>query len=298
LGDVIVAEGLSKLYPGGAGLRRLDLRVEEGEVFGFLGANGAGKTTTIRLLLDLIRPTGGRATVMGFDCRHQSHEVRRRIGYLPGDLRLWPNLSGLETAHLVAGLRDHAVREVHLQQLAHTLDLDLHHRVGTYSKGNRQKLGILLALLAEPPVLVLDEPTSGLDPILQRTVWDLLHRAREQGSTVFFSSHVMSEVEEVCDRVGILRQGELVTAQPVAALRDRSVRHVHVSFAGEAPPPATLALPGVRELSRERTAVELEVVGEMDRLVKALAPFHVLDVRTEQPTLDEVLLEYYRAAPV
>jgi len=292
----ILCEGLSKRYDSQLALDGLDLRVEPGEIFGFLGPNGAGKSTTIRLLLDLIRPTAGRAAILGFDCRRQSHEVRARTGYLPGDLRLYPGLTGHQTIDLIAGLRRGGVDRSYVAGLAERLSLDLSRHAGAYSKGTRQKLGVVLALLGRPPVLLLDEPTSGLDPLMQHAVWEILREEAARGAAVFFSSHVMSEVEQVCTRVAILREGRLAAVEPVGSLRARAVRHVEVSFAGEPPPAAAFVLPGVRELRRERAELEFEVTGEVDALLKALAHYHVVDFRTAQPTLDEVLMSYYRGS--
>lgn len=292
----ILTEGLSKSYGDTIALGGLDLRVERGEIFGFLGPNGAGKSTTIRLLLDLIRPTAGRALVLGMDCQRQSVAVRARTGYLPGDLRLYPALRGREMVDLMAGLRKAPVDRRFVLGLAEKLGLDLEKPAGSLSKGNRQKLGIVLALVGRPPMLLLDEPTSGLDPIVQHTVWGILREEAQRGTAVFFSSHVMSEVDQVCERVGILRAGRLIAVEPVAGLKARQVRHVAVSFADATPPPDAFNLPGVREIRRERLVAEFEVAGEIDGLLKALAPFHVVDLRTQQPALDEILLGYYQEA--
>ena len=293
----ILTEGLSKSYESVLALDRLDLRIEPGEIFGFLGPNGAGKTTTIRLLLDLIRPTAGRASVLGMDCQRQSEAVRSATGYLPGDLRLYPGLRGREMVDLMSGLRRNPVDHEYIRSLARRLELDLEKHAGSLSKGNRQKLGIVLALLARPPLLLLDEPTSGLDPIAQRIVWDVLREEANRGTAVFFSSHVMSEVDQVCERVGILRAGRLVAVEPVAELKAHQFRHVEVSFADGVPSPEVFQLAGVRELRRDHATLEFEVAGAIAPLLQALAPYHVLDLRTEQPTLDEVLLAFYREAP-
>lgn len=293
---VIRTEGMTKAYGTLLALDQLSLTVEPGEVLGFLGPNGAGKSTTIRLLLDLIRPTAGHAEVLGFDCRRQSHEVRARTGYLPGDLRLYGKLTGRETASLFARLKGLHDGDDEAERLAARLDLDLDRHIGMLSKGNRQKVGILVALLGRPPLLVLDEPTSGLDPLMQHTVWGLLRDAAAEGRTVFFSSHVMGEVEQVCRRVAILRAGKLVAVDPVAELKGRGLRRVEVSFAGATPTEADHAIPGVEELRRNGQTVEYAVTGEVDPLIKALAPYHVIDLRTEQPSLDEVLMAYYREA--
>lgn len=285
--------GLTRAFDGHVALDHLNLTVERGEVFGFLGPNGAGKSTTIRLLLDLVRPTSGRAKILGFDCQADTVEVRRRAGYLPGELRLYPGLTGKQTVDFFAGLRDGKVDMRRVHTVADELELDLSKKAANLSKGNRQKLGVLIALLGEPEVLLLDEPTSGLDPLVQRVVWDLLRREASRGTTVFFSSHVMSEVEVTCERVGVLRAGRLVAVEPVAALKGRSRRHVEVSFAGQAPAPSVFARVGLREVRREPSTVEFELQGEIDPLLKALAPYHVIDLRTEQPTLDEILVRFY-----
>ena len=290
----IEIEGLTKRFGEVLALDRLELRVEAGEIFGFLGPNGAGKSTTIRLLLDLIRPDAGHATILGRDCQEESLAVRALTGYLPGDLRMYPGLTGDEAAALFARLRGLPVDREHAHALATRLDLDLTLKAAALSKGNRQKLGLLLALIGRPPVLLLDEPTSGLDPLIQHRVWGILREEAAAGTTVFFSSHVMSEVEQVCERVGILRQGRLIALDEIADLKARQLRHVAVRFGDGAPPPGTFALDGVRELRRENSLVEFEVTGEVDALVKALAAYHVIDLAGEQPTLDEILLSYYR----
>ncbi|MBK7725220.1 MAG: ABC transporter ATP-binding protein [Dehalococcoidia bacterium] len=294
----IETRGLTRSFGDQVALDHLDLRIERGEIFGFLGPNGAGKSTTIRLLLDFLRPTSGSASVLGFDCRRESVEVRRRTGYLPGELRLYGGLTGNQTVALFTGLRDGRVDPARAKRMAAELELDLTKKASSLSKGNRQKLGVLLALLGQPEVLLLDEPTSGLDPLVQRVVWEMLRREAEHGTTVFFSSHVMSEVEVTCERVGILRAGKLVAVEPVTTLKGRSGRHVEVSFAGTAPPPAVFAAAGVREIRREVSTLEFELAGEIDPLLKALAPYHVVDLRTEQATLDEILLHYYEKEAV
>lgn len=287
---------LSKRYGRHLALDRLTLQVEQGEIFGFLGPNGAGKSTTIRTLLDLIRPSGGSARILGFDCQSESLQVRANVGYLPGDLRLYSGITGEDTLSLFAELRGGEVDREQGRALAKQLDLDLDRHANTYSKGNRQKLGLVLALQSRPRVLLLDEPTSGLDPIAQHAVWDILRREADRGTTVFFSSHVMSEVEQICERVAILREGRLVAVEPLSELKGRSVRHVAVTFAGAAPAPGVIAGAGISELQRGHDNAEYEVTGEFDAFLKQLAEYHVLDLRTEQPTLDEVLLSYYRAS--
>ncbi len=286
-------QGLTKRFGDVLALDHLDLEIPPGEVFGFLGPNGAGKSTTIRLLLDLIRPTAGRAEVFGRDCQRDSIGVRSLTGYLAGDLRLYPSLTGFEMVHFIAGLRRGPLDAAYLNRLTTTLDLDLGKRVGGYSKGNRQKLGVILALLGRPRFLLLDEPTSGLDPIMQFATWELLKESARDGATVFFSSHVMSEVDATCARVGILRDGKLVAVEPIAVLKERAVRRIEVTFA-EPPAPDEIRIKGVREVERVGPMVHFEATGDLDCLVKALATYHILDIKTEQPGLEEILLGYYR----
>jgi ABC-2 type transport system ATP-binding protein len=297
MAPAIETDGLTKVYGTLRALDRLSLCVEQGEIFGFLGPNGAGKSTTIRLLLDLIRPTAGRASILGIDCQRRSREARGCVGYLPGDLRLYSGLRGSELVALFAGVRGCRLDDDYVRTLATRLQLDLTRHTDAYSKGNRQKLGLLLALMARPPVLILDEPTSGLDPIVQQTVWTLLREDAERGATVFFSSHVISEVEHTCERVGILRAGRLVALEPIAQLLGRSTHRWEVTFA-QPPPEQAFALPGVREVGREHATVWLTTAGTagggLDALIKAISRYPVLDLRTEQPSLEEVLRTYYR----
>ncbi len=290
----LLTEGLTKAFGSTVALDHLDLRVEGGEVFGFLGPNGAGKSTTIRLLLDLIRPTSGRAAVFGLDCQRSSLEVRAITGYLAGELRLYPGLTGHETVRYFASLRRGTLDTGYLRRLTDALEIDLNKNVGSLSKGNRQKVGIILALLGRPKFALLDEPTSGLDPIMQFATWELLKEAAREGSTIFFSSHVMSEVEATCERVGILRAGKLIAVEPIARLKERAVRRIEVTFDGGAPAPGATVLEGVREVARTASVLHFEATGDISPLVRRLAEFHVLDLKTEQPNLEEILLAYYR----
>jgi ABC-2 type transport system ATP-binding protein len=229
---------LSKDYGAGRGLFELDLEVAPREVFGYLGPNGAGKTTTIRLLMDMVRPTGGTAYVFGLDCRRDSVAVKRKVGYLPGDLPLFGSLRGKEVVAYLGGLRGGVDRD-RVRKLAERLDLDLGRRFREYSSGNKRKLGILLAFMHSPELLILDEPTNGLDPLNQHEFYELLHEARDGGATVFLSSHILSEVEHVCDRVGILRAGKLVRVADLGELRksgETSLEQIFLSYYSESEP--------------------------------------------------------------
>ena len=292
--DAIRTRGLTKVFRGGpTAVRELDLAVRVGEVFGFLGPNGAGKTTTIRILLDLLRPTSGEAEVLGLDTRGAGVEARRRIGYLPGDLALYPKLTAHETLTYLGALRG-GVPERQITALSERLGLDLDRPVGTLSHGNRQKVGLVQAFMHEPELLVLDEPTGGLDPLLQQEFHRLVEEAAAAGRTVFLSSHVLSEVERVADRVGIIRGGSLVALEEIAALKQRATRRLDVELARPVDADAFARLPNVREADAERTLLHLVVEGPVDAVVKALAEHEVVSITSHEPDLEEVFLDYYR----
>jgi ABC-2 type transport system ATP-binding protein len=293
-GPAIVISGLVKDFGRVRALDGLTLCVDRGEIVGFLGPNGAGKTTTLRILFDLLRPTAGAASVLGHDCQADSVAARRMMGYLPGDLRLYEGLTGQETIDYFSRLRGQAVDEKFLRGLLDRLSLDTGRRVSTYSKGNRQKLGLVLALMHQPPVLVLDEPTSGLDPLVQEAVAHLLFEMAGRGHTVFFSSHVLSEAERMCHRVAFLRQGRLIAFQDVAAIKGRSLHIIEVTFAQPVPPDA-FDIAGVRELQRDGNMVHLEVREHLDEALKVIARYPVVDLRTEQPSLEQVFLAFYES---
>jgi ABC-2 type transport system ATP-binding protein len=285
--------GLTKFYGATRGIEDLDLRVEPGEVFGYLGPNGAGKTTTIRLLLDLIRPTGGRAEIAGLDVNRRSLDVRRVTGYLPGELKP-PSRSTADAllSHL-ARLRG-GVERRSIDELAERLELPLGRRLGDLSKGNKQKVGIVAAFMHDPELLILDEPTSGLDPLRQQDVLDLIRERAAAGRTVFLSSHELDQVEHVAERVGIVRDGRLVAVESIAALKQRAVRRVDVRLGSVTPEVEGLrAVPGVRDVSIADGVVRLTVEGSMDALVKALARLPVETLTSEAPELEEIFRSYY-----
>ncbi|HNT24225.1 MAG TPA: ABC transporter ATP-binding protein [Anaerolineales bacterium] len=290
----ITIQGLVKNYGRLQALRGLDLEVRRGEIFGFLGPNGAGKTTTIRCLLDLIWPNGGTLRVLGMDPQRQSLAVRTRCGYLPGELHIEDSLTVEKALRYLNDLRGGKADWSYIRQLAERLDLGLKTQVRNLSKGNKQKVGVVQALMHRPELLLLDEPTSGLDPLMQQEVLSLVAEARLAGATVFFSSHILSEVQEISDRVGIIRQGTLVEVAETQALIKRSLRRVRLRFKGPVPVEALTALPGVSQLVRgDGQSLVLQVEGEMDGLIKALAAFPVLDFETERPSLEEIFLAYY-----
>ena len=284
--------GLTKLYGQLTALSELTLEVRRGEVFGYLGPNGAGKTTTIRLLMDFIRPTAGSATIFGFDAQTRSRDVRRRVGNLPGEFSLWPNLSGWETLQFIGRLRGGFPR-AHTGELAERLDLDLARRVGDLSHGNKQKVGLVQALMGAPDLLILDEPTTGLDPLVQQTFHRLPGEAREAGQTVLMSSHALSEVERVCDRIGILRAGCLQAVQEIGALRKAATRWITLRFAEPVDEAVFAAIPGVSELTSADGALRMRVSGEVDPVLKAAARWRALDIESQEPSLEEAFFEYY-----
>jgi len=289
----IETAGLTKFYGGTRGIEDLDLRVEHGEIFGYLGPNGAGKTTTIRLLLDLIRPTGGSAAIAGLDSRQRSVEVRELTGYLPGELKLPPRRTANGFIAFLARLRGGVDRRA-IQQLADRLELDLDRRIGDLSKGNKQKVGIVAAFMHDPQLLILDEPTSGLDPLRQRDVLELIRERAAAGRTVFLSSHELDQVEHVAERVGIVRDGRLAAVESIGLLKQRAIRRVEVGLAAPVPGIERLRnIPGVRDLSFEDGVVRLSVEGSMDGLVKELARLPVQTLTSEPPELDEIFLSFY-----
>ena len=291
----IEARGLSKTYPNGVqALVGLDLAVDQGEVFGYLGPNGAGKSTTIRLLLDLIRPTGGSAAILAQDTRSQSVEARRRIGYLPGDLRLNDRLTGHEQLESLARMResvDPAIRDSLVERFECVLDRPIRE----LSKGNRQKLGIVQAFMHRPEVLILDEPTGGLDPINQGGFRSLTRETAADGRTVFLSSHSLEEVQRTADRVGIIRAGRLIDVDSVASLRERSLRQITIRFRDAVETAVFGAIDGVRIQKSEDRSVRLTAPEPaMDAIVKAAAGHHIVDFVAEPADLEEIFLELYR----
>jgi ABC-2 type transport system ATP-binding protein len=294
----LVTQGLFKSYGRVPALRGVDLTVPRGQIFGFLGPNGAGKTTTIRCLLDLIRPDRGAIRVLGLDPQADPVAVRARTGYLPGELNLEPNLTARATLRYFADLRHGSgdgltVAWDHVRELAERLSLDLDTPVKNLSRGNKQKVGVVQALMARPPLLLLDEPTSGLDPLMQQEVYRLLREARDQGTTVFFSSHIIAEVEAIADRIAIIRGGQIVEEAAPQQMVDMAMHRLQVRFKQPVAVDCLDDVPGVSILARNGVEVSLQVEGEMDALVKTLATLPVSDFYVERPSLEEVFLAYY-----
>ena len=286
-------EGLTKHYGNVHALVDLDLDVRTGEVFGFLGPNGAGKTTTIRTLLDEIRPTAGRATIKGLDTHEKVVEIRRHIGYVPSDLAMYPGLTGRDTLTYFANLRG-GVDWAYVDVLAERLDADLSRKVGDLSSGNRQKVGVIQAFMNRPDVLIMDEPSAGLDPLMQREFQAMMREVATEGRTVFLSSHTLSEVQRVADRVGIIRSGRLEAVESVAGLRSKSIRRVEFEFTEPADASVFASLPGVRSVAVEDHRVVLSYDGRMDVLLKtATAHYDVVDITSQPADLEEIFLTYY-----
>ena len=289
---IIDTDHLTKRYGEARGIEDVSMSVEAGEVFGFLGPNGAGKTTTIRTLLDLMHPTSGSARVFGLDSRRDSLAIRARLGNLPGDFSYDPRLTGLELVSFLAEVR--GVRELgRAHQLAERFHADLKRPLGELSRGNRQKIGLIQAFFHGPELLILDEPTGGLDPLMQEEFLELVGEERQRGTSVFLSSHELDEVQRVCDRVGIIRDGRLVAVERVAELTGRTYRHVSLEFDSAVDASEFRQIAGVSELVADGNRISFKVEGALDAVVKAAARHTVRDLEVAHPTLEEVFLTYY-----
>ncbi len=290
----IHTEGLTKHYGDVHALVDLDLDVAAGEVFGFLGPNGAGKTTMIRTILDEIRPTAGRASIMGLDSHESAVEIRRHIGYMPGDLAMYPNLTGRDTLTYFANLRG-GVDWSYVDDLANRLDADLSKKVGDLSSGNRQKVGLIQAFMNRPDVLIMDEPSSGLDPLMQREFQAMMREVAAEGRAVFLSSHTLSEVQRAADRVGIIRHGRLVAVEFVSDLRSKAMRRVEFEFDTPVDAAVFEAVPGVRDVTVENHRAALSYDGKIHDLLKTVADrYDIVDMTTQEADLEEIFLTYYR----
>jgi len=290
----ILTASLTKHYGDVEALIDLDLDVKAGEVFGFLGPNGAGKTTMIRTILDEIRPTAGRASILGMDSHERAVEIRRHIGYVPGDLAMYPNLTGRDTLTYFANLRG-GVDWEYVDQLSDRLDADLSKKIGDLSSGNRQKVGLIQAFMNRPEVLIMDEPSSGLDPLMQREFQAMMREVATDGRTVFLSSHTLSEVQRVADRVGIIRHGRLVAVEYVAALRSKAMRRVELEFGSPVDASVFEAVPQVRDVVVYDHRVVLSYDGKMAVLLKTVAEqYDIVDITTQEADLEEIFLTYYR----
>ena len=293
---VIRTVALTKSYGPARGIIEVDLEVHPGEVFGFLGPNGAGKSTTIRVLLDLIRPTSGRAEVFGLDAHRDRLAIDRRVSYLPGELALYGDLTGGQTLEYLGNLRGRPDRAFRAE-LVERLDLDPGKKIKSLSRGNKQKVGLVAAFQDRPELLILDEPTSGLDPFVQLEFERLASEVRADGRTVFVSSHILPEVERLCDRVGIIREGRLAAVESIASLKARSVQRLEIDFGRPVDAAAFAGVENVRDLTVDGSTLRCTVVGSVDALLKRAATEPVERIRTIETSLEEIFLAYYGSGP-
>ncbi|MET0957703.1 MAG: ABC transporter ATP-binding protein [Solirubrobacterales bacterium] len=290
--NAIEIRGLVKRYGSFLALNGIDLDVSSGEAFGFIGPNGAGKTTLIRTMLDLLRPSEGSLRVLGFDSRREARHIHARLGYVPGDLTLWERFTGRQALEFLCGQRGGAGHD-RIEPLAERLGLSLDRRIKELSKGNREKVGLIQAFMHDPELIVLDEPTSGLDPLVQQEVFAIVAEARSRGRTVFFSSHRLEEVERIADRVGVIREGELVALDSVAGLRHRATRRIELSFSSPVEPSALEGVPGVDEVRVAGERAHLIVSGPVGPLLEVLATLPVESLAAPEPDLEEIFLGLY-----
>jgi ABC-2 type transport system ATP-binding protein len=291
----IQIHGLTKSYGKVRALRGINLDVKQGEIFGFLGPNGAGKTTSIRCMLDMIRPDGGKASLMGINPQADPLAVQAITGYLPGEMQFYENMTAERQLRFFSDMRSGRTEWAYVLQLAKRLDLDLKQPIKNLSKGNKQKVGVIQALMHHPVLLLLDEPTSGLDPLVQKEVIGLLRETNAGGATIFFSSHILSEVENVAERVAIIRAGEIVEVAETESLTRRRLNRLTISFKRSIDVNDLSRLPGIKILSETgQTNVTLQVTGDMEVLVRALGKMPVLNLETESSSLEETFLTYYK----
>ena len=295
---VIIIDHLDKSYGAVQAVKDISMSVEQGEIFGFLGPNGAGKTTTIRCMLDVIRPTSGTIHIAGMDAQRDKMALHRRIGYLPGDVRLPGSMTGKQVIDYFSRLQKQ--EPVLLKSLVERFDVEMKRPLKSYSKGMRQKIGVVLAFMCDPDVLILDEPTSGLDPLLQKVFNEFLLEEQARGKTIFMSSHIMSDVEKVCQRVAVIRKGELVTVEEVEALRSKAGQRVSIEF-GETGPAITseelARIPGVSMVRQSNGSFQFNIMGSMDPLIKTLSRYDVVRLSAEEAPLEEVFLKFYEEGP-
>ena len=294
MSPIIQTNQLTKSYGSKRGITNVSFQVEEGEVFGFLGPNGAGKTTTIRLLMALLRADAGTASIAGLDCWQDSVEIKRLIGYLPGEPSLDPNLTGGQILEYFGHLRG-GIDQTYLKQLIQRLDLDPSRKFRHYSSGNKRKVVLIQAFMHRPRLLILDEPTNGLDPLNQQEFGRMVGEVRDEGRTVFLSSHILSEVEQICNRVGIIREGQLVRIGGMAELKDIRRHEITITFADAVAAETFKALDGVEQVESlaDGHTLRLVVQGGADALIKATAQHSVVTLTSHEPSLEDIFLRYY-----
>jgi ABC-2 type transport system ATP-binding protein len=289
---IVETRGLSVFYGRHRGIIDVYMRIEKGEVYGFLGPNGSGKTTTQRVLMDIIRPTRGEARMFGKDCQKDGVAARDRVGYLPGELSMYDNMRASQFFKMYFSLQKSNTDPNYWKKLADRLQLDTSRKIREFSRGNKQKVGVVAAFMNKPDLLILDEPTSGLDPLVQKTVMELVSEANQAGATVFFSSHILPEVQAVCDRVAIIRAGKLVAIERVEDLTTQHFKRVRFSFAA-IPPADAFSQDGVTEIARDEDGITLEIYTHLDEVMKTAASYGITNIETIPVTLEEIFLAYY-----
>ena len=288
---VIQTTNLTKFYGKSRGIKDVNITVNKGDIFGFLGPNGAGKSTTIRTLLDFIRPTDGEATIFGLDCQKDSVAIRRRIGYIPGDFGLYGNMTGWKFLKYFGSVRGR-YDEVSAKKYAQTFDITLDRKMKEYSRGMRQKVAIIQAFMNNPDLVIMDEPTNGLDPLVQQTFMDVLTEQAHNGTTIFMSSHVLSDVEKVCNRVAIIKEGSIVAEEHVEALRQKSGKVIDVKFASPIDD-SIFKMDGIANVARPNGSYKLTVTGNIENVLKELSSHKLADISIHQMTLEDVFMHFY-----
>jgi ABC-2 type transport system ATP-binding protein len=289
---IIQTKNLSMYYGRHRGIKNLNLSVQKGEIFGFLGPNGAGKTTTLRAILDIIHPRQGRATLFGLDSKKDGVAIRERLSYLPGELSLYPSMKARYFLDLLGSLQKKKLDEDYLDQLLERVNLDPSRKMKEYSHGNKQKIGVVAAFMGKKELIILDEPTIGLDPLVQQTVLELVQEVKQEGRTVFFSSHNLTEVQAVCDRVGLIQNGELIKTEKVETLINQQLKRLEINFRQE-PPIDVFGIEGVKEISRDGTLVMFEVSQDLDKLMEMAVPYGIKDIETKTVSLEEIFIAFY-----
>ncbi len=293
---LIQTQQLTKYYSNGKvkALHELDLEVKEGEVFGYIGPNGAGKTTTIRLLLDLIRPTKGTAKIFGLDINQKSVIIKRDLGFLPGEIYLQENITGKQCINYFAGFKKEKADKKYLKHLLDRFGLDIDKKIKDYSKGNKQKLAIVLAFMHKPRLLILDEPTSGLDPLNQQEFYSLIKSVKADGATVLLSTHLLFEAEKVCDRVGIIKDGKLLAIEKIDDFREKNIRIINLEVGETIPLESLKSIKGIRKVTRTTTGYNLVSSGKNGQVIKELARFGADDFKINEPSLEDIFLHFYK----
>jgi len=292
--NIIKTKKLTKFYLRGKvlGVKSLDLEIEEGEVFGFIGPNGAGKSTTIRLLLDLIRPTSGTAKIFGLDAHTDTVQIKKQIGYLPGEIFLPESMSGKNCLKYYQGFKSE-IDHKYVSDIVRRLDLDLNKKVGDYSKGNKQKLAILLAVMHKPKLLILDEPTSGLDPLNQQEFYSIILETKKWGTTTFLSTHILEEAQRICDRVGIIKNGKLIRIEDIDDFKKKNIRDIIIETSTSIPL-SDLRISGVSKVERTTSGYKLTTSGPNGAIIKSLAKFNIDDLKVSEPSLEEIFMRFYK----